>query len=69
MERKIFLIVTAGGMGTRMGGSVPKQFLELEGKPILRLTIERFLEAIPDLEPLTPPSPPPPSWLQQNCLN
>ncbi len=43
MERKKFLIVTAGGMGTRMGGSVPKQFLELDGKPILRLTIERFL--------------------------
>ena len=53
MERKKFLIVTAGGMGTRMGGSVPKQFLELDGKPILRLTIERFLQAEPDLQVLT----------------
>ena len=53
MERKKFLIVTAGGMGTRMGGSVPKQFIELEGKPILRLTIERFLQAEPDLQIIT----------------
>ncbi len=53
MERKKYLIVTAGGTGTRMGASVPKQFLELKGKPILRLTLERFLEAVPDLHVLT----------------
>ena len=53
MERKKFLVVTAGGMGTRMGGPVPKQFMELEGKPILRLTLERFLEAEPDLQVIT----------------
>ena len=53
MERKKILIVTAGGMGTRMGASVPKQFIELEGKPILRLTIERFLQAEPDLQVIT----------------
>ena len=53
MERKNYLIVTAGGMGTRMGAPVPKQFIELEGKPILRLTIERFLEAVPDLQIIT----------------
>ena len=53
MERKKFLVVTAGGMGTRMGGPVPKQFMELEGKPILRLTLERFLEAEPDLQIIT----------------
>ena len=53
MERKKYLVVTAGGMGSRMGASVPKQFLELEGKPILRLTIERFLEAVPDIKVIT----------------
>lgn len=53
MEQNKFLIVTAGGMGTRMGGSTPKQFLELEGKPILRLTLEKFLEAVPDLHVIT----------------
>jgi len=53
MGRKRYLIVTAGGTGTRMGGPVPKQFLELEGKPILRLTLERFLEADPDIQIIT----------------
>ncbi len=53
MERKKYLIVTAGGMGTRMGGPVPKQFLELDCKPILRLTLEKFMEAEPDLHVIT----------------
>ena len=53
MDRKKYLIVTAGGTGSRMGGAVPKQFLELGGKPILRLTIERFLEAEPSLHIVT----------------
>ena len=52
-ERKKYLIVTAGGTGTRMGASVPKQFLELDGKPILQLTLEKFLEAHPDVHILT----------------
>lgn len=52
MERNIFVIFTAGGSGTRMGGSTPKQFLELGGKPILQLTIERFLEAVPQMKPI-----------------
>ena len=33
-------VVPAGGMGTRMGGNVPKQFLELNGKPILYYTLK-----------------------------
>jgi 2-C-methyl-D-erythritol 4-phosphate cytidylyltransferase len=53
VERKRFVIITAGGMGTRMGAAVPKQFLELGGKPILRLTIEKFLSAIPDIHIIT----------------
>lgn len=53
MDRKKYVIVTAGGAGTRMGASVPKQFLELEGKPILRLTLERFLKAVPDVQFIT----------------
>lgn len=35
--------IVAGGSGTRMGGSLPKQFLELEGKPVLIRTAESFL--------------------------
>ena len=53
MERKKYLIVTAGGVGTRMGAAVPKQFLELGGKPILRVTLERFMAAVPDLHIIT----------------
>lgn len=51
--RKKYVIVTAGGTGTRMGASRPKQFLELGGKPILRLTLEKFLAAVPDVHFLT----------------
>lgn len=39
---KRYAIITAGGTGTRMGAKVPKQFLELDGKPILLKTIELF---------------------------
>jgi 2-C-methyl-D-erythritol 4-phosphate cytidylyltransferase len=53
MRRKIYGIFVAGGSGTRMGGELPKQFLLLDGIPILQRTIERFLEAEPDLKVLT----------------
>ncbi len=36
------VIIVAGGSGLRMGHSIPKQFLLLNGKPILLHTIERF---------------------------
>ncbi|WP_343634792.1 2-C-methyl-D-erythritol 4-phosphate cytidylyltransferase [Fluviicola sp.] len=35
-------IITAGGIGKRMGGSIPKQFLLLNDKPILMHTIEQL---------------------------
>jgi len=53
MRRKIYGIFVAGGSGTRMGGEVPKQFLLLDGRPILQRTIERFLEAEPELKVIT----------------
>ena len=37
-----YAIIVAGGSGTRMGSSVPKQFLLLAGRPILMHTIEAF---------------------------
>ena len=42
MERKRYAIIVAGGSGTRMGGSLPKQFMLLGEKPILIHTIEKF---------------------------
>ena len=53
MDRKKYLIVMAAGSGTRMGAQVPKQFLELGGKAILRRTIEVFLEACPGISVIT----------------
>ena len=53
MGRKIYGIFVAGGSGSRMGSDVPKQFLPLDGVPILQRTIERFLEAVPDLHVIT----------------
>ena len=53
MRRKIYGIFVAGGSGTRMGGDVPKQFLLLDGRPILQCTIERFLEAEPEMKVIT----------------
>ena len=40
----------AAGSGVRMGASVPKQFLDLGGVPILRRTIETFVKAVPDIK-------------------
>lgn len=36
------VIVAAGGSGTRMNGSIPKQFLKLNKKPVLIHTLENF---------------------------
>jgi len=39
---KLYAVIVAGGSGKRMGADIPKQFLELAGKPVLMHTIERF---------------------------
>jgi ribitol-5-phosphate 2-dehydrogenase (NADP+) / D-ribitol-5-phosphate cytidylyltransferase len=40
-------ILLMGGLGTRFGSSLPKQFHRIAGKPIYQYTLEKFLE-IPD---------------------
>lgn len=40
MQRSTILV--AGGIGTRMGGPIPKQFMLLKGRPLLCWTIEAF---------------------------
>ena len=45
-----FVIIVAGGVGKRMGAPVPKQFLELDGKPIIMRTIDKFYTARPGIE-------------------
>ena len=53
MERKKSLVVPAGGSGLRMGSALPKQFLSLDGRAVLQRTIERFVEACPDIQVIT----------------
>lgn len=53
MGRKKYVIVMAAGSGTRMGSELPKQFIELDGKAILQMTIEAFMQACPDVSVVT----------------
>ncbi len=39
---KNYAIILAGGIGKRMGSDIPKQFLEVAGKPIIVHSIENF---------------------------
>ena len=39
------LILVAGGTGTRLGGELPKQFIEIAGYPVIYHTIKKFLDA------------------------
>lgn len=39
---KNYVILLAGGVGKRMGGDIPKQFMEVDSKPIIVYTLERF---------------------------
>ena len=43
MERvKNIAIIFAGGVGSRMGSEIPKQFLQVYGKEIIIHTLEKF---------------------------
>lgn len=44
-----YIIVVAGGKGLRMGGDIPKQFLPINGRPVLMRTLERFREYDEDI--------------------
>lgn len=47
---KEYAIIVAGGSGSRMKTALPKQFLELAGKPILVHTLEKFHRFNPQME-------------------
>ncbi len=44
MNIKEYALIVAGGKGTRIKSKVPKQFLDLDGLPILMRTINAFYE-------------------------
>lgn len=47
---KKYAVIVAGGSGSRMGSSTPKQYLDLLGKPVLWYSLSSFLKAYDDLE-------------------
>ena len=42
--RNIHAIILAGGLGTRLGSDLPKQFLKVADKPLLLYSLQRFRE-------------------------
>lgn len=48
-----YVVIVAGGSGKRMGAEIPKQFLELAGRPVLMHTIERFKSFSETIEIIT----------------
>lgn len=47
---KKYVVIVAGGKGTRMSSDIPKQFLLLAGKPVLMHSIEAFYNYDKDIE-------------------
>ena len=47
---KKIAVIVAGGTGSRMNNPMPKQFLLLNGKPVLYYTINTFLKAYEDMD-------------------
>ncbi|HPA94920.1 MAG: 2-C-methyl-D-erythritol 4-phosphate cytidylyltransferase [Acidobacteria bacterium ADurb.Bin051] len=46
--RPLLVLVPAGGAGERFGGTTPKQFLEIAGRPVLYWTLARLLSLAPE---------------------
>lgn len=46
---KKYVVIAAGGTGSRMSGSLPKQFTDLIGKPVIMHAIQAFLHYAPDI--------------------
>ena len=44
----IYAIVAAGGSGSRMGSDIPKQYLTVDGKPLLYYTLKAFEDSCVD---------------------
>lgn len=44
------VVIVAGGSGSRMESNIPKQYMDLHGKPLLVHTMDRFLEFDPNIK-------------------
>lgn len=40
---RVTAIIVAAGEGTRMGGTIPKPFISVDGRPLILRTLDRFL--------------------------
>lgn len=47
-EKKYAAVVLSAGRGTRMNSAVPKQYLDLEGKPVLYYSLRAFEQSMAD---------------------
>lgn len=47
---KKFALIVAGGSGNRMNHVIPKQFIEINGRPVLMHTFDTFFKYDPNLE-------------------
>lgn len=45
---RLWLIVPAAGVGKRVGGTCPKQYLEVAGRPVLAHTLARLHQSFPE---------------------
>lgn len=45
--RDIFVVIVAAGSGSRFGADMPKQYLALDGKPVLQHSVDAFRAALP----------------------
>jgi len=45
-----YAVIVAGGNGSRMNSTIPKQFLPLKNKPVLYYTLQAFLQSYADLK-------------------
>ncbi len=44
------VVIVAGGSGKRMGRDIPKQYLDLQGNPMIIHTLEKFLQFDPGIK-------------------
>ncbi len=49
-EPKRFAVIVAGGKGTRIQSTIPKQFISINETPLICYTINAFIKANPDIE-------------------
>ena len=42
MKQPVIAVILAAGKGSRMGGEIPKQYMDLAGRPVLAHTLAAF---------------------------